>query len=562
MSHHQNDNPRSGSTGIPADIVFLNGTIFTAERELPWAQALAISGERISFIGSNHDIRHYIGSGTEVIDLKGKAVLPAFRDGHIHPIIGSLDRSGCSLEGLSSADAYLQRIEEYLSHNPDTGFVKGSGWQHNHFPHTGPRKSMLDAIVPDRPVVLKAIDGHSSWVNSYALKLACIDKDTPNPPGGVIERDPISWEPTGTLREWSAMNLVDDKLPKPGLNDRIKAMGHFMKEAASLGLVAVNEAMAKEDELNAYAALDKEGMLSLEVSASLLCEPELGMSQIEKLRHLRKTYRGNLLNADSVKIFLDGVLEGHTAFLLEPYADRSGFYGELLWEKGEYKNMVSALDREGFQVHVHAIGDAAVRLALDSFAAARRINGKRDSRHIIAHADLISRDDITRFHSLGVIANMQPAWFYEDINFSHTTLPTLGIERLDRLYALKSMWEGNAVVSVGSDWPFSGEEATFNPLYALQIGTTRKGINPGSANPFFPEQAVDLSSLIIAHSRNNAFAAFREKDTGSLGNGKYADLIVCDSNIFEIPTSRIASTKVIYTVFHGKVIYNSFPDGH
>lgn len=559
MSRHPHDPTASGLSGTTADIVLVNGAIFTAERALPRAQALAITGERISCIGGNDEVRRHTGAGTKVIDLEGRAVLPAFRDGHIHPIIGSLDRSGCSLDGLTSSDAYLRRIEEYLLQNPDAGFVRGSGWQHNHFPHTGPRKSMLDAIVPDRPVILKAIDGHSAWVNSCALKLARIDRDTPDPPGGVIERDPITWEPTGTLREWSAMNLVDDRLPKAGLEDRIRAMTRFMKEAAGLGIVAVNEAMAKEDELKAYASLDREGGLSLEVTASLLCEPEPGMSQIEKLLYLREAYRGDLLSADAVKIFLDGVLEGHTAFLLEPYADRSGFHGELLWDEREYKEMVTALDREGFQVHVHAIGDGAVRLALDAFAVARGRNGMRDSRHIIAHADLISPDDIPRFHALGVVANMQTAWFYEDINFSHTTLPTLGEERLDRLYALKNMLEGGVTVALGSDWPFSGEEASFNPMHALQIGITRTGIGPGAAKPFQPGQKVDLESLIVAHSLNNAYAVFRDRDTGSLRAGKYADLIVCDGNLLQAPADRIASTGIACTLFRGKLIYGNFP---
>ena len=540
-----------------ADLVLRDALVYTANPRQPWAEAVAIRNGTIAYAGPADGLRPFVGPQTQVRELPGCLILPGFRDAHIHPLTGSLNLFECRLTGPADARAYLSQVVVYARANEDQPFIRGGGWLPDAFPDRGPHRSDLDAIVPDRPVLLKSIDGHSAWINTKALELAGITADTKNPPGGLIERDPGSGEATGTLREWSAMDLVASRLPPPTPENRVTAGWAFMEMAARLGIVSVHEAMAREDELAAYRALDQSSEMNLRVQAALLCEPEKGMDQIEDLLALRQIYQSGLVTPRTVKIFVDGVVEGHTAWLLDPYADRPGFCGERLWSPEELNNMAAALDLAGFQLHLHAVGDGAVRMALDAIAHVGLVNGRRDRRPMIAHCDLIDPADLPRFRSLGVVANMQPLWFYAEKNFRQTTLSFLGSERAGRLYPMQSLLKSGAAVTCGTDWPFSGELNTFNPLAAIQVGVTRTGLDDDAAPAHAPEQCVSLMTLIDAHTTGGAYADFQERLTGAIKVGLSADLICLDRNIFTLPPSEISQARVVLTIFQGKRIYQA-----
>ena len=480
-----------------ADIVFRNAVAYTADRRQPWANAVAVRAEKIVYVGSSDGAGPFIGPQTELLDLKGKFILPGFRDAHIHPLTGSLNLLECRLIGPADLSAYLSQIAAYAKANEDQSFIRGGGWLPDAFPACGPNRKDLDAVVAGRPVFLKSIDGHSAWVNTKTLAIAGITRDTADPPGGLIERDPVTGEATGTLREWSAMALAlaESCLPAPTPKDMTTAAWAFMEMAVKFGIVSVHEAMAKQDELSAYRDLDLSEELTLRVQAALLCEPELGMDQIDALCEKRQAFQGRLLSPRAVKIFIDGVVEGHTAWLLAPYADRPGFHGERLWSPDKLNHIVSTLDRAGFQIHFHAVGDGAVRMGLDALACARRTNGRRHARHMIAHCDLIDAKDLPRFRTLGVIANVQPIWFYQEKNYESTTLPFLGAQRAFGLYAMRRLLKNGTTVVCGSDWPFSGELNTFNPLVSIQVGVTRVGLDDGAAPAYTPDECVDLATM-------------------------------------------------------------------
>ncbi len=546
-------------TDFYADRIFRDAPVYTADMRRPWAEAIAVREGRIVYVGDASGLLPFIGPDTEIVSLPHGLILPAFRDGHIHPLTGSLAFLECRLTGPADREAYLTQIARYARSNEDQPFLRGGGWLPDAFPDRGPSRQDLDAVVSDRPTLLKSMDGHSAWVNTAALTLAGIDRSTPDPPGGLIERDPASGEATGTLREWTAMELVEARLPAPTSRDRVMAGWAFLEQAHRLGLVSVHEAMAKEEELLAYQTLDREGNLTLQVQAALLCEPGKGLAQIEDLKDLRHTFQGGRLTPRAAKLFVDGVVEGHTAWLLAPYEDRPGFYGERLWEPKDLQQTAAALDRAGFQLHFHAVGDGAVRMALDAVAYTISLNGPRDRRPMIAHGDLISPDDLPRFCTLGVIANLQPLWFYEERNFRKTTLPFLGNERAGRMYTIRSLLNAGASVACGTDWPFSGELNTFDPLTSIQVGLTRRGLDPDAAPVYNPGECLSMAALINAHTCGVAFADFAEETSGSLTVGKSADLICLDRNLFALPPEDLFRARVLLTLFEGQPVYRALP---
>lgn len=537
-----------------ADLVLHSGALFISG-PTPLGFSVALGGGKILYAGPDQGLKPFIAPGTEVIDLRGRLVLPGFHDSHAHPLIGGLDLAGCSLLGLSSADAYAHAVQEHAGRLGNSACIRGSGWLYSCFAPCGPDKALLDAAVPGSPVYLKAIDGHTAWVNSRALELAGITAGTPDPAGGRIERDPATGAPTGTLRELSAMHLVEDRLPPYAPGDYINAAHLFLQQAAQLGITSVYDAMALPEYLTAYKALDDEGKLSLHVHCALPCDPAQGPEQATRLMALRKKYAGKKLHVPAAKFFLDGVVEGHTALLLEPYADRPDYSGENIWNEKALRKTTAALDRSGLQLHFHAVGDGAVRMALDSIGHALQANGRRDARHQISHCDLIADSDLPRFAALGVVANMQPAWFYKDKNFEAGTLPFLGRSRAHRLYRMNSLLDTGAIITCGSDWPVGGEIITLNPLDAIQIGLSRLALHESGGEAYAASEAVNLWSMLDFYTGQAAWACFQERLTGSLEAGKSADLIVLDRNIFDLPVHEIHTARVVLTLAEGRRVF-------
>jgi len=539
----------------PADLVIRSGAVYTVDDARSWTQAVAVSGGKIVFVGSDAGAKAWIGPKTRILDASGKMVLPAFHDAHVHPVSGGVEALECDLNGASTAAAVLEKVKAYAAAHPAAPWVRGGGWELTLFPDGNPSKTLLDAIVADRPVYLSATDGHSVWVNSRALELAGVTKATPDPPYGRIERDPATGEPSGTLRE-DAARLVSKLLPKRSTKDYADGLREALRIANGFGLTSLLEASASEEDLEAYRTLEARGQLSARILASLYCDTDKGTAEVPRLIALRRKYAGKRLRTNAVKIFADGVLETRTAAVLESYLGFPGDRGKANLEPSAFDALATALDREGFQIHVHAIGDRAIRMSLDAIEAARRVNGVRDARHHLAHIELIDPADIPRFRRLAVIANFQPFWANGDKYLTELTEPKLGPERSRWLYPIQSVVASGAVVAFGSDWSVS----SMNPLDGIEVAVTRRQPPEGPGPAWLPEERIALPDAIAGYTIRAAYLDFSEKTTGSIEVGKAADLIVLDRNLFEIPASQIHEAKVLVTLLDGREVYRG--SGH
>jgi predicted amidohydrolase YtcJ len=536
----------------PADLVLSNGAVYTVDGARSWAEAVAVSGGRIVFVGTAASAKAWVGSQTRVVDLTGKMLLPAFHDSHVHPVLGGMDALECDLRGLATVEAVLEAVRAYAASHPSSPWIRGSGWELTLFPAGNPSKALLDRILPNRPALLDASDGHSAWANSKALSMAGIMKSTPDPAHGRIERDPATGEPSGALRE-EAVELVAKHLPRRTANEHEEGLRKALQVANAFGLTSLEEANASEADLAAYAALDATGALTARVSVSIGADTGKGVADVARLKALRAKYRGKRFHADAVKIFEDGVLETRTAAVLEPYVGFGDDRGKTNLEPAELRALATALDREGFQIHVHAIGDRGVRDTLDAFEAARKANGARDARHHIAHLELIDPADIPRFRRLGVVANFQPFWSNGDAYITELTEPELGPARSRWIYPIASVIAAGGVTAFGSDWDVS----SMNPLDGIEVAVTHREPSKGPGPAWLPEERIDLPDAIAGYTIRGAYLDFTEKETGSIEPGKAADLIVLDRNLFEIPPSQIHEAKVLWTLLEGKEVYRA-----
>lgn len=537
-----------------ADLVLKNGSVATMDASRSWAQAVAVRNGRIVFVGTDLEAAKWIGPRTQVRDLGGRLVLPSFHDSHVHPVTSGMELLTCNLNEAETADDVFATIRQYAAEHPKESWIRGGGWQLPTFPGANPTKAQLDAIVPDRPALLYAADGHSSWANSRALAVAGVTRSTPDPPNGRIERD-ATGEPTGTLRE-DASGLVSKFAPKPSHADHVAGLRLALEKANGFGITSLYEANADEEVLAAYKELDDRGELTARVHVALEMDLAKGPAEIPRLVELRRRFTGKRLSVDAVKIFADGVIEAQTAALLEPYVNRPGDRGKPNLEPEALAVLVAALDREGFQVHIHAIGDGAIRMSLDAFEHARSVNGIRDSRHHIAHLELIDPADIPRFRRLGVIANFQPLWAYADPYITDLTEPVLGPARSRWLYPIRSVLATGAVVVCGSDWSVS----SLNPIDAIQVAITRRGLEDTGDKAWIPEEVADLPSMVAGYTINGAYLTRSERETGSIEVGKSADLVVLDRNIFDCPPGEIHRTTVVSCYFEGRLLAPAAPN--
>ncbi len=536
----------------PAELVLRGAAVYTVDGARSWAQAVAVSGGRIVFVGSDSAARAWVGPSTKVVELQGKMVLPAFHDAHVHPVSGGVEALECDLNGLPNQAAILEKVRAYAAARPSDPWIRGGGWDLTVFPEGNPSKTLLDAIALDRPIYLAASDGHSVWVNSKALALAGVTKATADPPYGRIERDPATGEPSGTLRE-DAAGLVGKLLPERNPKEYVEGLREALRRANAFGLTSLVEASASDEDLAAYAALEAKGELTARVLASLYCDTDKGVAEVARLKALRTKYAGKRLRTNAVKIFADGVLETRTASVLEPYVGFPGDRGKPNLQPDAFRALATAFDKEGFQIHIHAIGDRAIRDALDSLEAARKANGARDSRHHLAHIELIDPADIPRFRRLGVIANFQPLWANGDKYLTELTEPKLGPERSRWLYPIGSVAAAGAPFAFGSDWSVS----SLNPIEGMAVAVTRRQPSEGPGPAWLTQERIALPEAIEAYTIRGAYLDFSEKETGSIEVGKAADLIVLDRNLFEIPASQIHEAKVLLTLLEGKEVYRA-----
>jgi len=538
-----------------ADLILKNGAVYTVDVVRSWANAVAVKGETILYVGSNRGAQRYAGPKTRVVDLGGKMVLPGFQDAHVHPLWAGIESTQCDFTGLENKQAYLDTVKAYASSHPDKPWIRGNGWDMSFFPKGIPNRADLDAIVPDRPIFLYSKDGHTAWVNSKALEIAGITRDTPDPERGRIDRD-RDGEPVGSLQE-SAIELVQEHVAPYTPDEALHGLRLALQKLNSLGITSFQEASAPlgvQDGfsmLDTYRDLDRQGELTARVVVSMLLDPEKGESQVPDLIRARREYTRGGVRAHTVKIFQDGVVESQTAGMLEPYRVRDGGHGMALVEPEELKQIVTRLDKEGFQVHFHSIGDAAIRQVLDAIEAARRANGARDSRHHLSHIEVFHPDDIPRFRELGAIANFQPLWALADGYMKDLTLPVLPPETHRWIYPIRSLLRSGAVVAFGSDWSVT----SVNPLEGIEVAVRRANWTRPEEKPFMPDERIDLKDAIAAFTINAAYVNFQEKRTGSIEPGKLADLVVLNRNLFAIDPSQISETRVVLTLFGGRPVH-------
>jgi predicted amidohydrolase YtcJ len=541
----------------PADTIVIQGKIYTENVRQPWAEAMAIRGDRIVAVGSAKDIEPYRTNTTRVIDAGGRLVLPGFEDCHIHFMDGSMGLVEVDLNGASTVEEIQKRVKEFAAAHPKDPWITGMGWEYPTFGAEGlPDKKILDQVVPDRPVFLVAFDEHSSWANSKALEMAGITRETPDPLNGKIMRD-ANGEATGALKE-HAGDLVSNKIPKPTREERLAALRKGIHEANRFGLTRVQSAGQDFEFLDLYDELRQKGELTLRFYvAYFLDPPELRAEDLEKIEQGRKTYHDNWISGGVVKMMLDGVIEAHTAAMLTPYSDDPSQMGKLFWEPEKYQAAVVELDKRGLQLFTHAIGDKAVRTALDAYEEAERINHTHDARPRVEHIETITAEDIPRFGKLGVIASVQPLHLYPDEDTLGIWARNVGPEREQRAWAFHSIEADGGRLGFGSDWPV----VTMNPWPGLQTAITRRTAEGKPDGGFVPGEAVSLEDGIKAYTLGAAFAGRKEKEEGSLEAGKLADLIVIDQDLFKIPASEIGKTQVLLTMVGGKVVYES-PEWH
>ena len=550
---------QSAASTTPADTVLVHAKIYTVSEKKPWAEAVAIRGDSIVAVGSEADIASYRGPNTAVIDAKGHLVLPGFTDSHIHFLDGSLSLLQVNLDRLKTVGEIQEQVKAYAASHPELPWVLGRGWQYTVFKGSLPNKTMLDEVVPDRPVYLESFDGHTWWANGKALKLAGITRESQDPPGGQFVRDP-GGEPTGAVKEDAADAVVRRAVPHPSREQSLEALRRGIHEANAVGLVGaispggVSVEGGDFNALDLYDELRRKGQLTLRFYiASRLEPPAVSEEQIQKIADARTRYHDEWIAAGAAKFFMDGVIESHTAAMLAPYSNDPQRSGNLLWDPEKYKQAVASLDRRGIQVYTHAIGDRAVRLALDAYEDAEKKNQTHDARPRIEHIENISAQDIPRFGKLGVIASFQPLHAYPDDDLVKVWVPSIGPERAQRGWPWRSIETTGGVLAFGSDWPI----VTLNPWPGVQNALTRQTTEGEPAGGWLPAERISLPDAIRGYTLGAAFAARREKTSGSIEPGKFADLIVLSQDLFMIGPTEIGKTEVLLTMVGGKVVYRS-----
>lgn len=544
---------QNANNGI-ADLLVWHGKVYTLDPKQPWAQAVAIRGGKIIAVGSDNEIAPMRGIGTKVIDAGGRLVLPGFVDSHIHFFEGSIFLNRAHLEGAKNVAEIQKRLREYAATHPGGDWIVGAGWDYSMFGEERlPNKKWLDELFPNRPVFLDGSDGHTAWVNSKALTLADITKDLPDPPNGSIVHDAKTGEATGALKE-SAVNLVGKLVPEPTRQEKLAALRAGIHWANENGLTRVHSAGGDFEEFDLYDELRRHGDLTLRMYiAYFLNPPELRPGDLAAIEEARKKYTGEWLSGGVVKMMLDGVVESHTAAMLEPYSDDAATKGKLFWEPDKYKAAVAELDKRGLQLFTHAIGDYAVRTALDAYENAENVNHTQDRRPRIEHVETLTASDIPRFGELGVIASMQPLHAYPDDDSLIVWAGNIGPDRASRGFAWHDIAASGGRLAFGSDW----NVVTLNPWQGLQIAVTRQTFEGKPEGGWLPQERVTLAQAVEAYTLAAAFAGRREKTEGSIEKGKLADLIVVSQNIFDVDPHQISETRVLTTIVGGRVVYQS-----
>lgn len=537
----------------PASLILTNGRFWTAEPKKAWATAVAIRDNRILAVGDEKEILRYATEKTRRLDLGGRFAMPGFDDAHIHFGSGALRLSELDLNEAKSLEAIQSALARFARENPNAPWLLGFGWQYTAMPGGRlPTREDLDAVVRDRPVFLTAYDGHTSWANSKALELAGVTAETTFTGYGEIVKDPATGRPTGVLKE-GASGLVRRVIPRPTREQRLDALRRGMKLAASLGITSIQNLGGDRNDVELYKELLDRGELTLRVTHAISVGPDAKREDISRVAAMAREFSGPMLRVGGIKMMMDGVIETHTAAMLEPYADKPDSRGSSPWTPEQAARVVSWATRDELQVAIHAIGDRAVRMALDAFEyASRSPRAPEDPRFRIEHIETISPQDIPRFAKIGVLASMQP--IHADPGTSDVWARAAGPERVKYAFAWRALQKAGARLVFASDWPAC---ISVNPIRGIHVAINRQTPEGHPPGGWVPEHRVSVETALEAYTRAGAYASFEKNLKGSLAAGRLADIIVLDHDPFKIPPQDFYKIKVVMTIFDGRVIFDA-----
>lgn len=535
-----------------ADLVIINGKILTIDKDNPTAEAIAVRGEEIIAVGSTKEINRTIDEGTKVIDAGGRLVIPGFNDAHVH--FGPLDPDYVELRYTVNPEVITEKVKAQIERSKPGELIRGGHWEHEMFNNKKwPSKELIDEVSPDNPVILSRADGHSVLVNSYVLKQSGITKNTPNPFGGEIQKDPVTGEPTGILKENAEGLIKNEKssiIRSPEEEAASTWQGYLLalKEARELGVTSVQ--IPGNADFDAYEKLQKEGELTSRVDIGEMLTADTIL--LNKYREIEKTYsrNGNWIRFGYLKAFIDGTIGSGTALMFEPFADNPESTGLAMMPYDEFENMVVTADKYGFQIGVHAIGDKGNNWTLNAYEKAQQVNGKRESRHRDEHAQTLLLTDIPRFAQLGVIPSLQPTHCISDKKFYEKRV---GIDRCKGAYAWRSLIDAGSILAFGTDY----QVEPLNPMEGLYAAVSRKERLGEEGEGWFPEQKLTMEEGIKYYTLGAAYAQFMEDRKGIIKKGYLADIVITDRDLLTIPENEIMKTRVDYTITGGKVVYSS-----
>lgn len=533
-------------------LILLNGRVFinaTASH-----QAVAITGNTITAVGRTDKIKELAGDSTRIIDLQGRLVIPGFNDAHIHFLNGARGLAEVELTSTTSAEEIESYIKKYVAEHPNNAWITGRGWQYTFYKGGFPDKKMLDALVPDKPAYIRAYDGHTAWVNSKALELADIGRHFKFAGFGEVVRN-ANGEPTGILKE-DAMDLVSSLIPKKTREENLDALRLGMKLAAELGITSIQNAHGSVEETELYETLLANNELTVRAGIAFSIDDKTTASDIKEFVAVRDRigFNNPMLRANAVKFMIDGVIEGHTAFMLEPYSDKIpkevSPTGQVSMSLSKFGSLINIIDSLGFQIYTHAIGDRGVRETLNAYEMAMKKNGSRDTRHRIEHIETIHPDDIPRFAQLGVMPSMEP--IHAEPGTVDVWRDAVGEKRMPYAFAWRSLLQANAKLVYSSDWPAC---ISVNPIRGLHVAVNRRNPQGIPESGWIPEQRIMMTDAIYAYTYMGAYASFEENMKGKIAPGYLADLVVLSQDLFVINPMDVHKTKVELTVFDGKVIF-------
>ena len=542
-----------------ADMVIRNARVYTVDKDQPWAEAVAIRGDRILWTGSGKDVEQYIAPSTKVMDAGGRMLLPGFIDSHLHVKIGG----GANVLRISNANSLAEiqkQVREFSDRHPDMKWIEADGWNYSAFPNgTLPTSADLAGLTRGRPAFLVAYDYHTIWMNREALRKFGITRKTEKVIfAEKVEKDSKTGEPTGIVTGFGSTGLSEDSeaelrkhLPSHSPEESYAGIRDTLAAAAHNGITTVVDPQSYLEDLDTYVKLQKNGDMPVRLQVALFHRRGTSDETLKKFAEARDKFNDDRLRVAAVKLYIDDVIEPHTAAMLEPYADRPDTRGELDYPPDEFKEVVARIDRMKFQIFIHSIGDRGIRTALDAIEYAEQQNGPRDRRDELVHIECLSAQDIPRFKQLGIIACMQPRHCAPDITGQWAK--AVGPQRWKYAWAFRSLRDAGATLAFASDW----NVAEMEPVVGIYTALTRKGLDGKPDAGWIPEQTIDLETAIRGYTINGAYANFIEQNRGSITAGKYADLVLLSDNLFQIPPDKIKNVKVMWTMVGGKEVWKA-----